>query len=189
MKLILIIFQSKLKCQKATSHYSYRAPGKRRRQNLHLLFISPGDCEGTGGPPCPPFVQLSGPGCLPCWLSDVMPGCDSGTFSVQRMDYRGSTLLFIFFSGTESLSTLWPDRERPEAALWMLGGLWCSPAQRAGLLGWNARPTQRLGQGGLWEGARALPWLHLVCSGHRRERSCFHGSPRPLPLWRSVERL
>lgn len=81
-----------------------------------------------------------------------MPRCNSGTFSIQRMDHRSSALLFIFFSGTKFPVPSSLTVKGQKAALWMLAGMWCSPAQWAGLLCWNARPTQRLGQGGPREG-------------------------------------
>ena len=54
-KLILIIFQSKLKRQKVTSCYSPRVPGRRQRRALHLLFISAGSRRGRGRA-CAPVV-------------------------------------------------------------------------------------------------------------------------------------
>lgn len=130
-KLILIIFQSKLKHQKATRCYSPRVPGRQQRQNLHLLFISVGSGEGAGGPVRPAFVQLSGPGLLPCWPWNVVPRCNRGTFSIREWTAEVQLRFSFSFLALSPQSPPWPDSERPEKQ-WSRCWQGCCAAQPSG---------------------------------------------------------
>lgn len=164
-----------------------RVPGKRQRQNPHLLFISPGGGEGRGGPVRLPFVQLPGRASSP---ADHEMSCRDVTvgLSASREWTTEIQLRFSFSSGTESRAPLWPDSERPESSTLDAGGDAGSPAPWAGpCAGMQARHKGRAGVGLPSEACTVL-LLCLVCSGHRRESSCFHGST-PLGFGGSAERL
>lgn len=165
-----------------------RVPGKRQRQNPHLLFISPGGGEDRGGPVRLPFVQRSGRASSPAGREmscrDVIVGHSASREWTTEVQLRFS----FSFLAPSPRSPLWPDSERPESSTLDAGGDAGSPAPWAGpCAGMQARHKGWAGVGLPSEACR-VPLLCLVCSGHRRESSCFHGST-PLGFGGSAERL
>lgn len=165
-----------------------RVPGKRQRQNPHLLFISPGGGEdGAGLCACHLFSvrgRTSSPAGHEMSCRDVTVGHSASREWTTEVQLRFSFSLLA----PSPRSPLWPDSERPESSTLDAGGDAGSPAPWAGpCAGMQAR-HKGWARVGLPSEARTVPLLCLVCSGHRRESSCFHGST-PLGFGGSAERL